>query len=139
MPNSMANKTTKREVHMEKISLFIVDDSPGLRNIIKEILEKDPDMKIAGEAADGLEAVTNIKSSNPDLVLMDIWMPKMNGLAATRQLKQEMPELKIIVLTIFDSPEYREAARKSGANGFLRKSSIVKDLIPTIRKTIASN
>ncbi len=124
---------------MEEKSLFIVDDSPGLRKLIREILEKEPDMKILGEAKDGVEAVEKIRSAKPDLVLIDIWMPKMNGLAAARQLKQEMPELKIIVLTIFDSPEYREAARKSGTNGFLRKSSIVKDLIPTIRKTLASN
>lgn len=124
---------------MEKINLFIVDDSQGLRKLIKEILDKESDFKILGEAEDGVEAVEKIRSTKPDLVLMDIWMPKMNGLAAARQLKKDLPELKILVLTIFDSPEYREAAKKSGVNGFLKKSSIIKELIPTIRKIMISN
>ena len=98
---------------MEKINLFIVDDSQGLRKLIKEILDKESDFKILGEAEDGVEAVEKIRSTKPDLVLMDIWMPKMNGLAAARQLKKDLPELKILVLTIFDSPEYREAAKKA--------------------------
>ena len=97
------------------IRILAVDDDPRFRGFLKEILSAEPNIEIIGEAVDGAEAIHKAEELNPDLILMDVRMPKMNGLKATRQLKEKMPELKIIILTIYDMDEYREAAKAVGA------------------------
>ncbi len=124
---------------METKRILIVDDSALIRSHLREMLAEEPDLKIVGEAEDGLEAIEKARALGPDLVLMDIRMPFMNGIEAVRQLKKEMPETKAIILTIHDLLEYRKAAKKSGADGFVLKVSIDKELIPTIRDIFDPN
>jgi two-component system NarL family response regulator len=113
---------------------LIVDDDARFRRFVKGILSNEPDIVVVGEAADGQEAIIKAKELKPDLVLMDVRMHKLNGLQATRQLKEEMPELKIIILTLYDFEEYREAATAAGVVDYILKKSINGELIPAIRK-----
>ena len=112
---------------------LIVDDDARFRRRIKELLAPELDIEIVGEAADGRAAILKAQSLKPDLVLMDVRMPRLNGVDATRQLKAEMPELKIIILTVFALEEYRQAALAAGANGYLVKKSLLEALVPAIR------
>ena len=116
-----------------QIGTLIVDDDAGFRQRVKQLLASEPDIEIIGEAADGREAILRAGELEPDLILMDVRMPGMNGVDATRQLKAEMPQLKVIMLTIFDLQEYREAAKASGASGYVIKKSLIQDLVPAIR------
>ena len=117
---------------------LIVDDDARFRRFVKGILSNEPDIVVVGEAADGQEAIIKAKELKPDLVLMDVRMHKLNGLQATRQLKEEMPELKIIILTLYDFEEYREAATAAGVVDYILKKSINGELIPAIRKAFES-
>ena len=116
-----------------QIGTLIVDDDAGFRQRVKQLLASEPDIEIIGEAADGREAILRAGELKPDLILMEVRMPGMNGVDATRQLKAEMPQLKVIMLTIFDLQEYREAAKASGASGYVIKKSLIQDLVPAIR------
>lgn len=118
---------------MQTKRMLIVDDDAGFRQRVKRFLASEPDMEVIGEAADGQEAILRARELKPDLILMDVRMPGMNGVDATRRLKAEMPELKVIILTIFDVQEYREAAMASGASDYVIKKSMIKDLVPAIR------
>ncbi len=118
---------------MQEVRTLIVDDNAGFRRGVKILLAYEPDIVVIGEAADGQEAILKARELKPDLVLMDVRMPGISGIDATRQLKEEIPELKVIVLTIFDLEEYREAAMASGANGYVAKKSLIEELVPAIR------
>jgi DNA-binding NarL/FixJ family response regulator len=118
---------------------LIVDDDASFRRRVKELLASEPDIEIAGEAADGQEAILKARELKPDLVLMDVRMPGTNGISATRQLKDEMPELKVIILTIFDLEEYREAAMASGASGYVVKKCLIEELVPAIRQVVSGD
>jgi DNA-binding NarL/FixJ family response regulator len=118
---------------MEGIRTLVVDDNAGFRGHIKEFLACEPDIEIIGEAADGQEAILKARELKPDLVLMDVRMPGTNGIEATRQLKDEMPELKVVILSLFDLQEYREAAMVSGASGYVVKKCLIEELLPAIR------
>ena len=119
---------------MRVIRTLIVDDHAGFRGSVKTLLAYEPDIVVIGEAGDGLEAIHKARELQPDLVLMDVRMPGISGIDATRQLKDQMPEVKVIMLSLFDLQEYREAAMASGANGYVLKKSMVEELIPEIRR-----
>jgi len=118
---------------VQVIRTLIVDDNARFRRRVKEFLASEPDIEVIGQAADGREAILEARELQPDLVLMDVRMPGINGLEATRQLKDEMPKLKVIILTIYDLQEYREAALASGASGYVVKKSLIEELLPAIR------
>ena len=118
---------------MQITRTLIVDDNAGFRHSMKEFLEWEPDIEVIGEAADGQEAILKARELKPDLVLMDLRMPGISGIDATRQLKDEMPEVKVIILTIFDLQAYQDAAMASGANGYVTKGSLFEELLPAIR------
>ena len=118
---------------MQTIRTLIVDDNAGFRRRLKEFLASEPDIQVIGEAADGQAAILKARELQPDLVLMDVRMPGTNGITATRQLKEEMPELKVIILSLLDIEQYREAAMASGANGYVIKKSLIEELMPAIR------
>jgi DNA-binding NarL/FixJ family response regulator len=125
---------------MQIMRTLIVDDDARFRRRVKELLATQPDIiEVIGEAADGWEAILKARELEPDLVLMDVRMPGTNGINATRQLKDEMPELKVIILTIYDLQEYREAAMASGAGGYVIKKSLIEELLPAIRGVFESN
>jgi CheY-like chemotaxis protein len=116
-----------------KIRILIADDNPILREGLRSVLSPSPIFDIIGEAADGLEAIDFVKKFHPDLILMDLSMPRMDGLAATREIKKKWPETKILAFTIHKSPEYQTATLKAGANGYLLKDSSPTELIQSIQ------
>ncbi|HEY5360575.1 MAG TPA: response regulator transcription factor [Streptosporangiaceae bacterium] len=115
------------------IRILIADDQPLVRSGLRSILGKQADLEVVGEAADGQAAVTAGRQLRPDVVLMDIRMPVLDGLAATRQLTLLDPPPKVVVLTTFELDEYIYAALKAGASGFLLKDTEPQQLIDAIR------
>ena len=124
---------------MQIRKVLIVDDDIRFRRFVKELFSSEKDLQIVGEVEDGQEAIVKAKELKPDLVLMDISMPRMNGLDATRRLKEIMPELVVIILTIHDLEEYKVAATASGAYDYILKKSLMEDLIPAIRRAFLEN
>jgi DNA-binding NarL/FixJ family response regulator len=116
------------------IRALVVDDDVRFRRRLKQFLASVPFVDVIGEAATGQEAVARGLELKPDLVLMDVRMPGMNGVNATRRLKDELPQTKVIVLSVYDLQEYKDAALASGASDYVVKKSMVKGLIPAIRR-----
>lgn len=115
------------------IRTLIVDDNPGFRRRVKDFLAQSELCDVIGEATNGKEALIKTKDLKPALVLMDVRMGVMDGLIATQQLKDEFPEVKIIILSKYDLHEYREAARIRGASGYVVKMNMVEDLLESIQ------
>lgn len=111
---------------------MIVDDSPALREGLKSLLSSLAIFDIVGEAADGLEAIDSVERLLPDLVLMDLSMPRMDGIAATREIKKKWPGTKILAFTVHNTLEYQVSVLKAGADGYLLKSSSRAELIQSI-------
>jgi len=107
---------------MRQFDVVIADDSEPARRAIRMILDSDPQFRISAEAMDGEEAVRIAKERMPDLVLMDINMPKLNGIEATRQIKQELPYVTVVILSVSDDVVDLFEANRSGAQGYLVKS-----------------
>ena len=104
---------------MITINLILADDHAVVRAGTRQLLERQPDLRVIGEAADGEEAVRLAKELKPDLVVMDVRMPKLSGVEATRRIKAEVPEVAVLVLTAHDDDEYVFALLQAGANGYL--------------------
>lgn len=119
---------------MERIRVLVVDDHSLFRRGVISLLSGRDDMEVAGEAADGEEAVERARESMPDVVLMDIKMPKMDGLTALRQLKEEMPYLRAIMLTVSETDEDLFEAIKAGAQGYLLKNVDPEYLVACIQQ-----
>jgi DNA-binding NarL/FixJ family response regulator len=115
-----------------KLRILIADDHEVVRRGLSALLQAQEGWEICGEASDGREAVVKAKLLKPDFVILDIGMPNLNGLAATRQLTQHDPNFKIIVLTITDSDHVIREALDAGARGFVLKSDAVRDLVSAI-------
>ncbi len=107
---------------MDRIRVLIVDDHQLFRRGVSALLSQRDDMEVVGEASNGEEAVERAREAMPDVVLMDIKMPGMDGLAATRQLKAEMPYVRIMMLTVSETDEDLFEAIKAGASGYLLKN-----------------
>jgi two-component system response regulator NreC len=116
-----------------KIRILIADDHTLLRNGICALLEDEQDMTIVGEASDGREAVRLAGQLKPNVVLMDIAMPLLNGLEATRQIKREHPEINVLVLTMYDHEEYFRQMLEVGASGYIIKRAAATELVSAIR------
>lgn len=116
--------------------LLLVDDSDLVREGMRAMLAKEPDVEVVGEAADGWEGVGLCRSLRPDLVLMDVRMPRMDGLAATREIKAEHPLTSVLMVTIHDSPEYLMEAIKAGAAGYVLKDSTKQELLGAVRRVL---
>ena len=117
----------------KKIRILIADDNPVLREGLKSVLSPIPIFDIVGEASDGIELLNLVDRLLPDLVLMDISMPRMGGIVATREIKQKWPETKILVFSIHESPDYQKAALRAGADGYILKDSSPAELIQSIK------
>lgn len=115
-----------------KISILIADDHTLLRDGISAILEDEPDMVIVGEASNGREAVRLAGQLKPNVILMDIAMPLLNGLEATRQIKREHPEINVLVLTMYDHEEYFRQMLEVGASGYIIKRAAASELVSAI-------
>ena len=122
---------------METIRLLLVDDQRLMRDGLRILLELEPDLEVAGEADNGAEALEAYRQLAPDVVLMDIRMPVMDGVDATRRLRVEHPEAKIIILTTFDDNEYVFEGLRAGALGYLLKDVSGEELAAAIRVVAA--
>jgi DNA-binding NarL/FixJ family response regulator len=121
----------------KEIRLVLADDHAVVRSGTRELLEQEPDLKIVGEASNGEEAVRLAEELQPDVLVIDVRMPKMSGVEATRRIKAESPDMKILVLTAHDDDEYVFALLQAGANGYLLKTAEIEELVRAIR-TVAS-
>ena len=110
------------------IKLLLVDNCMVVRQRLKSLLESKSNFKVVGEANNGKEAVSQVKMLHPDIVLMDVEMPVMNGLKATRIINQQSPHTKIIIMTTFDNAEYVRQSIKFGARGYLLKTASLEEL-----------
>jgi DNA-binding NarL/FixJ family response regulator len=123
------------------VRLFLVDDQELVRAGFRMVLDAQADMTVVGEAGDGLSALDGIAATRPDVVLMDIRMPRLDGVGATRRLLGEggAPDVKVLVLTTFDLDEYVYAALRAGASGFLLKDAGPAELLTAIRAVHAGD
>ncbi len=116
------------------IRLLVVDDDPGFRGTLRGLLAQREEVVVLGEAGSGEEAIQLAEALQPDAVLMDLGMPRMNGLEATRHLKARWPSMAVIIITIHDEVAYRRTALAAGAEAFLEKKTLGVDLWPTLIK-----
>lgn len=117
----------------KKIRILVADDHTIVRSGVISLLSLNPDFEVVGEAENGREAIELVRTKNPDVVLMDIGMPVLNGLEATRRIKKEFPQVKVLVLSGYDNDEYILQMIQSGANGYILKNSFLDDLYSAIR------
>ena len=123
---------------MASIRILIVDDQEAVRHGLRSLLPSRSDWAICGEAADGIEAVEKTKSLQPDIVLMDISMPRMDGLEATRNILKEFPQCKVVIITQNDPSVARSQAASVGAKAFVTKAQLSRDLVRTVER-VATN
>lgn len=122
---------------MKPIKVLTVDDHPVLREGIAAIINNHPDLVLVGEAGSGSEAIECFRRCRPDITLMDLAMPEMNGIDAIVAIRREFPNARIIVLTTYTGDAQAAQALKAGASGFLLKSAVRKELLDTIRSVEA--
>ena len=127
--NSLLKKSTK-------IKVLVADDHPLLRRSLKNILEEQNDFQVVAEASDGEEAAKLAAELEPDVVIMDIGMPKLNGLEATRLIKASHPNIAVLVLTVYDDEKYVLEILKAGAAGYLTKSVFGEEVVQAVRGII---
>ena len=119
------------------IRVLLVDDQRLMRDGLRTLIELETDLDVAGEAEDGLQAITAYRDLGPDIVLMDVRMPNLNGVEATRRIKADWPEANVLILTTFDDDEYIFEGLRAGASGYLLKDVSGKELADAIR-TVAN-
>jgi NarL family two-component system response regulator LiaR len=122
---------------MSKIRILLADDHVVVREGTRELLEREEDMEVVAEAGDGEEAVRLAVSQRPDVAIMDISMPKLNGIEATRQIKATLPAIAVLVLTAYDDDQYIFALLEAGAAGYLLKNVRADELIEAVRSVHA--
>ena len=116
------------------VAILIVDDNAQLRVFLREIVHEAADLHVVGEAADGAEAMRLAQELRPDIMLLDLIMPGVNGLEVLQWIKAERPEIKAIIVTVHDEDAYRQAAEAGGADAFLLKKTLGTVLVPTIQR-----
>src|SRR5690349_15555092 len=115
------------------ISVVLADDQPLIRSALRVLLSETPDLELLGEAATGVEAVALAEQHRPDVVVMDLRMPEMDGIEATREISARLADTRVLVLTTFDDDEYVYGALRAGASGFLVKDMGLDDILAAIR------
>lgn len=122
---------------MNKTRILIADDHAIVRMGLKLLLSAEPDFEVVGEAHDGVQALMEVGRLKPELIILDLMMPKKDGVAVTEELHRRFPETKILILTSFGSAEGLSRAIQLGASGVVLKSSAETELVPAIQKTLA--
>ncbi|GAA4879175.1 response regulator transcription factor [Serinicoccus chungangensis] len=115
------------------LRVLLVDDQPLLLQGFSMILSTEPDVEVVGQAGDGREALAAVAAHRPDVVLMDVQMPVLDGIEATRRIVTEHPDVKVVILTTFDRDDYLFDALEAGASGFLLKNAEADDLVDAVR------
>lgn len=128
-----------QETGMINARLLIVDDHEIFRRGLRALLEPSSEWQICGEAVDGLDAVEQCKSLKPDIVVLDVSMPRLNGLEAARLIRKESPKPQIVMITQHDSPQIRLAALEAGARAFVTKSAVGSELVAALRNLIQNS
>jgi len=118
---------------IKRIRVLVVDDHPVVREGIRALLSLQRDIEVVGEAVDGQDAIEKVRRLSPNVALMDIVMPIMSGLEATKRICKECPQTKVLILTQYDEEENMFVAKQAGANGFIPKSAASSDLMTGIR------
>ncbi len=116
------------------IRVLVVDDNQEFRAAVRDLLEGDLQIRVVGEACDGLQAISLTAHLQPDLILMDIAMPLMNGLEATSAIRERWPQVIVILVTAIPSNSYQQISDRCGANAFLPKEEMGSRLIPTMHR-----
>jgi DNA-binding NarL/FixJ family response regulator len=124
---------------MDKIRVMLVDDHVLVRQGTRELLDREQDLLVVAEAGDGEEAVRQVAASEADVILMDLALPKMDGLEATKRIKEQNPDVAVLMLTAYDDDEYVLAFLDVGASGYLLKDASAEDLIRAIRAVHAGD
>jgi DNA-binding NarL/FixJ family response regulator len=124
------------DTRTESARVLIADDHDLVRDGLQRMLSRAPDLEVIGDAANGREAVELCRRLNPDLVLMDVRMPEMDGLEATRAIKAEQPTVRVLVVTTFENPDYLLEALKAGAAGYVLKDAPKEQLINAVRRVL---
>lgn len=122
---------------MTKAKVLLVDDHKVVRQGLKALFANEPDVEIVGEAGDGREALARVPELQPDVILMDISMPGLNGIEATRQIRQSYPDIKVIVLSMHANEEYVFQVLRAGASGYVLKQSDSLEVLTAIRAALA--
>src|SRR5215212_9158691 len=117
--------------------IVVADDHPLFRSALASILSRHSDFEVVGEASDGREALKLCRNLRPDLVLMDVGMPRMDGLAATRAIKQEFPDTVVLILTSYEDPDYLFEAIKAGAAGYILKIASTQETIKAVKRVLS--
>jgi DNA-binding NarL/FixJ family response regulator len=120
-------------------NVLIADGNNHIRALIREMLAAQAGIRITGEVANSQDCFRHIRRGPPDLVLLDLHLPGVGGLAVLRRIKQEMSGVRVIVLSLFDLLEYREAVAMLGGDGYVVKEHLVSDLLPAIRAISGTN
>jgi DNA-binding NarL/FixJ family response regulator len=118
---------------MKKLRIFMADDHPIVREGMKALVNAQADMEVVGEAADGRTAVEQISQLLPDIVVMDISMPHLNGIHATEELHRTTPQVKVVALTVHEDRSYLRQLMEAGASGFVLKRAASDDLVHALR------
>ena len=128
------------EVFMtNKHKIVIAEDHTILREGLRALLSSNPDFEIVGEAEDGRAAIRCVETVKPDLILMDLSMPRMNGMEAIRDIKKSFPEIKVVALTVHKTEEYVLATLQAGANGYVLKDATHSELVMAIKSVLQGN
>jgi DNA-binding NarL/FixJ family response regulator len=137
IPATDESRSTQEQKSTDIISVLLVDDHTLIREGLRQLLALEQDLLVIGEAADGPDALQKIRQLQPDVVLMDVQMPIIDGITLTRQITQEFPTVAVIILTIYQQDQKMLQAMKNGARGYLLKSASVREVTQAIRKVHA--
>ncbi len=121
----------------ERIKVLLVDDHAILREGVHALLAREADIVVVGEAGDGQEALEQVPRLRPDVVIMDIVMPRMNGLEATRIIREKYPQVRVLILSMYDDHEYVVQIIQAGASGYVLKRVVTEDLVRAIHEVHA--
>jgi DNA-binding NarL/FixJ family response regulator len=116
--------------------ILVADDHPIVRSGLRKVLDAQPDLEVVAEAADGAEAVRKALSEDLHLAILDVAMPKATGLQAAEELRKRRPELKLLMLSMYDSEQFLFEALRAGASGYVLKSDADQDLVEAVRRTM---
>jgi DNA-binding NarL/FixJ family response regulator len=119
-------------VSTKDITILIVDDNATIRQVVSEVLSAEEGLLVVGEAADGLQAVDMVDSLHPTVVIMDIAMPRLNGLDATRKIMTDHPDMRVLILTMHENRQYAREIAKLGVAGCVLKREVGRELVTAV-------